>query len=213
MKRILIVDDHPMFRQGLVNSLQQGIGAQQISCDEAGCGEDALALIAEQSYDLAIVDISMPGMGGLALLEALRQTAPQLPVLMLSMFSEEQFALKAFRLGAAGYLTKREAADELTTAVNQIMSGKRYLSQPLSNALIEQAMAGEVGSQPSHAAPSGRELEILQRLAAGQSLKFIAIELNLSIKTVSTYKSRLYAKMGFRSMAGLMNYATTHDLL
>ena len=209
MKRIVVVDDHPMFRKGLVNALQQGSIDLQVVCDEAGCGEDALILIAEQQYDLAIVDISMPGMGGLALLEALRHAAPQLPVLMLSMFSEEQFALKAFRMGAAGYLTKKEAADELIAAVSLIFEGKRYVSQQLSEALIEQAIAPTDSAVTSHTSLSHRELEIMQRLATGQSLKCIASELDLSIKTVSTYKSRLYNKMGFRSTAALINYATT----
>lgn len=212
MKRILIVDDHPMFRKGLVNTLLQGL-KDRVACDEAGCGEDALILIAAGQYDLAIVDISMPGMGGLVLLENLRQTAAQLPVLMLSMFSEDQFALKSFRLGAAGYLTKREAADELINAVCLIFEGKRYVSQPLSDALIEQAIATAAGTSPSHISLSKREFEIMQRLAVGQSLKYIADELNLSIKTVSTYKSRLFIKMEFRTTAGLVNYATTHNLL
>ena len=212
MKRILIVDDHPMFRKGIVNTLLQGL-KDQVVCDEAGCGEDALTLIAAEQYDLAIVDISMPGMGGLVLLETLRQTVAQLPVLMLSMFSEEQFALKSFSLGAAGYLTKKEAADELINAVWQIFEGKRYVSQPLSDVLIEQAIASAAGTAPSHICLSKREFEIMQRLAVGQSLKCIASELNLSIKTVSTYKSRLFIKLEFRTTAGLINYATTHNLL
>jgi two-component system, NarL family, invasion response regulator UvrY len=212
VKRILIVDDHPMFRKGLVNTLLQGL-KDRVVCDEAGCGEDALTLIAAEQYDLAIVDISMLGMGGLELLETLRQKVAQLPVLMLSMFSEEQFALKSFRLGAAGYLTKKEAADELINAVCQIFEGKRYVSQPLSDTLIEQAIASAAGATPSHISLSKREFEIMQRLAVGQSLKYIADELNLSIKTVSTYKSRLFIKMEFRTTAGLINYVTTHDLL
>ncbi len=214
MKRILVVDDHPMFRKGLVNTLLQSHLELLIACDEAGSGEEALPMAGKQVYDLAIVDISMPGMGGMALLEKLRVLSPQMPVLMLSMFSEEQFALNSFRLGAAGYLTKREASDELITAVSQILSGKRYLSRPLTETLIDQAIsAPEMPPSPTHVPLSNREMEIMKRLAAGQRLKLIAAELNLSIKTVSTYKSRIFTKMGFHTTARLINYATTQNIV
>ena len=211
MKNILIVDDHPMFRKGLMNVLQ-GVRSPQITCAEAGCGEEALALLSSQSYDLAIVDISMPGMGGMALLENLHRTKSELPVLVLSMYSEDQFALKALRLGAAGYLTKMEADDELITAVSLILAGKRYLSRSLSETLIKKATEQPVGSSPSHSCLSSREMDILRRIAAGQSLKWIAGDLNLSIKTVSTYKSRMFSKMGFNNGAELVTYAIQHQL-
>ncbi len=215
MKRILVVDDHPMFRRGLVNTLLQSPLEMSVICDEAGSGEEALPMVGQQMYDLAIVDISMPGMGGMALLEKLRLLTPQLPVLMLSMFSEEQFALSAFRLGAAWYLTKREASDELISAVTQILSGMRYLSRPLAETLIDQAISTPETPPPPHhhVALSKREMEIMKRLASGQRLKHIAAELCLSIKTVSTYKSRIFTKMGFHTTARLINYATTQNLV
>ena len=213
MKRVLVVDDHAMVRKGLAGILaMQGDGCQ-IICDEAGGGEEALQLLEQYQYDLAILDISMPGMGGLELLARLIETLPNLPVLMLSMFPEEQFALRSFKLGASGYLTKKEAADELLLAVNQIFEGKRYLSQGLSNSLINQALESDVTSRPTHAALSNREFQILRSLAAGKSLKVIAIDLDLSIKTVSTYKARLFAKLNFHSDADLIGYANSHHLI
>lgn len=213
MKRVLVVDDHAMVRKGLVGILStQPIDGEQLVCDEAGGGEEALNLLEGHAYDLVILDISMPGLGGLELLMRLHESRPGLAVLMLSMFPEEQFALRALKLGASGYLTKKEAADELLLAVQQIFSGKRYLSQSLSENLISQALASDTCSRPSHASLSNREFQILRNLAVGKSLKAIALELDLSIKTVSTYKARLFAKMGFHNDADLIGYANTHNL-
>lgn len=213
MKRVLVVDDHAMVRKGLVGILTtQLIDGEQLVCDEAGGGEEALQLLEGQAYDLVILDISMPGLGGLELLMRLHESRPSLAVLMLSMFPEEQFALRALKLGASGYLTKKEAADELLLAVQQIFAGKRYLSQSLSENLINQALAGDTVSHPSHDSLSNREFQILRNLAVGKSLKAIALELDLSIKTVSTYKARLFSKMGFHSDADLIGYANTHNL-
>jgi two-component system, NarL family, invasion response regulator UvrY len=212
MRRVLVVDDHAMVRKGLAGILVlQGDGTQMV-CDEAGCGEDALKLLKQHQYDLAILDISMPGIGGLELLARIHETLPNLPVLMLSMFPEEQFALRSFKLGASGYLTKKEAADELLLAVKQILDGKRYLSQSLSNSLINQALEGDDTSRPTHAALSNREFQILRGLATGKSLKLLAIDLELSIKTVSTYKARLFSKLHFHSDAELIEYANNHNL-
>jgi len=212
MKRILIIDDHPMFRKGLINVLQ-GLKEHEIVCDETSCGEDALVQVAEQHYDLAIVDISMPGMGGLALLETLHRTIPNLSVLMLSMYSEDQFALRALRLGAAGYLTKQEADEELLTAVRHIFLGKRYLSKSLSEKLIDQTTHKYSDNNPTHSCLSAREFSIMQHLSTGKSLKCIAAELNISIKTVSTYKTRLFFKMGFKTSTDLITYAVQQQLI
>lgn len=213
MKHVLIVDDHAMVRKGLVGILtMQQVGDQSLVCNEAGGGEEALQLLGQQEYDLVILDISMPGLGGLELLSRIHESWPSLPVLMLSMFPEEQFALRSLKLGASGYLTKKEAADELLLAVGQLFSGKRYLSQSLSNILINQALDGDTGSRPSHSSLSNREFQILRSLATGKSLKAVAYDLELSIKTVSTYKARLFAKMGFHSDADLITYANNHNL-
>ncbi|MGE0157417.1 MAG: response regulator [Geobacter sp.] len=212
MKRFLIIDDHAMVRQGLVAVLR-GNTEHQISCDEAGSAEQALELLASSPYDLTILDISLPGMGGLELLPLLHQKYQHMPVLMLSMFPEEQFALRALRLGASGYLTKQEAADELLAAVNHVLSGQRYLSRSFSATLINQAVVGTIkAQQPNHSTLSNREFEILRRLAAGQALKVISDELGISIKTVSTYKTRLCSKMGFKNNADLINYAISNKV-
>lgn len=213
MKHLLIVDDHAMVRKGLVGILtMQQIGDHALSCNEAGSGAEALQLLEQQAYDLVILDISMPGLGGLELLSRIHESRPDLPVLMLSMFPEEQFALRSLKLGASGYLTKKEAADELLLAVAQIFAGKRYLSQSLSNILINQAVDGDACARPSHSSLSNREFQILRGLATGKSLKAIAFDLELSIKTVSTYKARLFAKMGFHNDADLITYTNNHNL-
>lgn len=213
MIRILVVDDHAMVRNGLISILSLLDTPNGAVCDEAGNGEEALLMLSQQRYDLVILDISMPGIGGLELLPIIHERQPELPVLMLSMFPEEEFALRAFKLGAVGYLTKKEAADELLLAVGQIAEGKRYLSQHFSNCLINQALEGGVGGQASHGQLSNREFQILRSLATGRSLKVIALDLDLSIKTVSTYKTRLFAKMGFHSDADLISYANRHQLI
>ncbi len=212
MKRLLVVDDHAMVRKGLTGILTLAGDGRQVVCDEAGSAEEALQLLDQQQYDLVILDISMPGMGGMELLARLHQAWPTLPVLMLSMFPEEQFALRAFKLGASGYLTKKEAADELLLAVNRIFDGKRYLSQTLSTCLLNQALEAEENGVPSHTSLSNREFQILRSLATGKSLKAIAFELDLSIKTVSTYKARLFTKLNFHSDADLIGYANSHNL-
>lgn len=212
MKHFLIVDDHAMVRQGLTAILLSD-EEHQISCDEAGSAEQALALLESSPYDLTILDISLPGMGGLELLPLLHHKYPGMPVLMLSMFPEEQFALRALRLGASGYLTKQEAADELIAAVNHILAGERYLSRSFSASLINQAVVGTIKpQQPNHSILSNREFEILRRLASGQALKVISDELGISIKTVSTYKTRLCSKMGFKNNADLINYAISNKV-
>lgn len=214
MRRILVVDDHAMVRKGLISilSLQQYCG-QPLQCDEAGTAEEALEQLERHSYALVLLDISMPGQGGLELLPFIRAQWPDTRVLMLSMFPEEQFALRALKLGASGYLTKKEAADELVLAVEQICAGKRYLSQQLSDLFINQALDGSDTGHPSHTSLSNREFQILRQLAEGKSLKAIALELDLSIKTVSTYKSRLFIKMVFASDADLIAYANSNNLL
>lgn len=211
MKRFLVVDDHTMVRQGLMNLLN-GIPDLAISCDGADSAKEALERSRLQTYDLIILDISLPDMSGLELLPQLKQSAPATPVLILSMFPEEQFALRALRLGAAGYLTKQQAADELIHAIHKVLSGERYLSESFSNTLISNLLAEPDQGAPRHNKLSNREFEILRRLATGQSLKQIADELGVSIKTVSTYKTRLCAKMKFRNNTEMVTYAIEQKL-
>lgn len=214
MRRVLVVDDHAMVRKGLISilSLQQCCG-EPLQCDEAGTAQEALEQLGYHFYTLVLLDISMPGQGGLELLPCIRAQWPDTRVLILSMFPEEQFALRALKLGASGYLTKKEAADELLLAVEQICAGKRYLSQQLSETLIDQALENSGAALPSHTSLSNREFQILRKLAEGKSLKAIALELDLSIKTVSTYKTRLFIKMGFTGDVDLISYVNSNNLL
>lgn len=211
MKRFLVIDDHTLVRQGIITLLEQ-ITEYPVTCDGAGSAEEALSLISAQRYDLIILDLSLPGMGGIELLSQLRLKKRAVPVLVLSMFPEDQFALRSLRLGASGYLTKQQAADELIDAIRKVMAGGRYLSSTFSDILITNLLDESETSLPRHIKLSNREFEILRRLATGQSLKQIAGELGVSIKTVGTYKSRLYTKMNFRNNAEMVAYAIENKL-
>ncbi len=206
MKKILIVDDHTMFRQALQAVLHDSQTSGSLSCDDVGSAGEAKMKLAEKQYDLIILDIAMPGTSGMELLPELKTICPATSVLMLSMYPEEQFALQALRLGASGYLNKQEAADELLAAIDTICKGGKYIGSSLSALLIDQVVHQGRIEEPPHMGLSRRELEIFKRLVDGQSLKSIADDLGLSIKTVSTYKSRLNAKMGFKNNAALINY-------
>jgi len=211
MKRFLVVDDHAMVREGLINLLCS-IKEFTVICDGASSAEEAFELLAERTYDLAILDISLPGKGGLELLTHLRHVAPETPALMLSMFPEEQFALRALRLGASGYLTKQQAADELVIAIHTALAGDRYLSRSFSETLISNILEKSDTGGLRHAGLSSREFEVFRRLASGQIHKQIADDLGINVKTVSTYKTRLFAKMKFHNNAELFSYALEHRL-
>ncbi len=211
MKKILIVDDHTMFRQALVTVLLGSLPAGAIVCDDANSAVAAREKLASNQYDLIILDIAMPGISGMELLPELKKMYPETPVLMLSMYPEEQFALQALRRGASGYLTKQEAADELLVALDSILKGGKCVSSSLSSLLLEQVVH-QVVEEPLHTQLSRREMDIFRRLVDGQRLKSIADDLSLSIKTISTYKSRLNAKMGFENTAALIRYGLKHPI-
>ncbi len=212
MKQMLIVDDHTMFRQAVIALVTERLTDAGVACDEAGSADAARQQLSGKRYDLVLLDISMPVTGGMELLPELRRLYPDTPVLMLSMYPEEQFALEALRLGATGYLTKQEAAEELLAAIQSLFEGGRYLSRTFSKLLVNQVLEQGAISGPPHLKLSRRELQILRQLAIGRKLKNIGDELGLSIKTVSTYKARLCAKMGFRNNADLLNYALQYKL-
>lgn len=214
MTHILIVDDHAMIRKGLATILTHELTGHTVQCNEAGNGLEALEKVNGSEYDLAILDISMPGMDGLELLVTLKQLRPYMPVLVVSMHSEEQYALRVLRAGAAGFLTKQQAADELVAAVTQVLAGSRYISPLLAEGLINHAIAGNAPQKlPSHATLSNREFQILKLLAAGQIPKSIAADLNINIKTISTFKKRFFAKMGFQTDSDMITYAINNQLI
>lgn len=205
---LLLVDDHTIVREGLRHILEPLSSQWRIT--EASTGFEALGLLNRQHFDLAIVDLSMPGMSGLELIRRIKAGYPSVQVLVLSMHADEQYALRAFKSGANGYLTKDSAATELINAVNKVATGGAYVSSHLAERVVKQLNGGE--QRPSHADLSDRELEVLRRLVCGQRPTDIAKELHLSIKTVSTHKSHILEKLNLSSMAGIIRYGLEHQL-
>jgi two-component system invasion response regulator UvrY len=207
--KILIADDHTIFREGLKHILTEY--PDMIVADEARNGREVLDKIWNNDYDMVLLDISMPGMTGLEALKQLKNDRPKLPVLVLSMHPEEQYAVRALRAGASGYLTKESAPDELMTAIRKISQGRKYITSSLAERL---ALEMEADSEkPLHDVLSDREYQVLRMIADGKTAKHIAEELSLSIKTVSTYRARIMEKMKMTTNAELMHYAIKHHLL
>ncbi|MCS7000388.1 MAG: response regulator transcription factor [Bacteroidota bacterium] len=209
MIRALIADDHPIMREGLKLFL---ICNLDIEVDEAASGAEAIEYIrSRDDVDIVILDISMPGMDGLETLRILKQEKPNLPVLILSAYSEDQYALRALRSGANGYLMKTSATEELVEAVQRIVEGGTYLSPSIAQRVTTQL--GKTADLPPHHILSDREFEVMRKIASGKTLTQISQELNLSIKTVSTYRSRILEKMKFRDNADITQYAIRYGLL
>lgn len=206
--RILVVDDHAIVREGLARLLGGADPHWQVS--EASGGAQALELLRREDFDLALVDLSMPGIGGLELIRRLRADHPRTRVLVLSMHAEEEYALRAFKTGAQGYVTKDRATTELVTAVRKVAAGGAYVTPQLAERVVMQ-LAGPAAAA-AHAALSDRELDVLRRLVAGRRLTDIAAELHLSVKTISTHKTRIQHKLGLPSMAALVRYGIEHGL-
>jgi two-component system invasion response regulator UvrY len=209
MIKILIADDHAIFREGLKHILAEC--ADVNVAGEASNGQEVLEKIWKDKYDIVLLDISMPGMSGLEVLKQVKMEKPKLPVLVLSMHPEEQYAVRVLRAGASGYLTKESAPDELITAVRKISKGRKYITSSLAERL---AFEMEIDSEkPVHEILSDREYQVLRMIAAGKTIKQIAENLSLSIKTVSTYRTRIMDKMKMKTNAELMHYAINHQLL
>jgi two-component system invasion response regulator UvrY len=206
--RVLVADDHPLVRRGLRDLLLDHFPAAEIV--EAGDAREALAAIAEGSWQLALIDLNLPGRGGLDLLRDLKHLRSEIPLLVVSAHTEEEFALRALKLGAAGYVSKQSAPDVLVGAVKKVLSGGRYVSAAVAEKLV-QAMA-EGWSLTPHENLSLREMQVLQRIAAARSVKEIAGELALSEKTIATYRSRISAKLGLGTNVELTRYAMQHGL-
>ena len=207
--RILICDDHPIVRKGLRDILEQE-GAS-VTVGEAASADEALTLARKHPWDAAVLDITMPGRSGLELLKQLKQEIADLPVLVLSVHPPEQYAVRILRAGASGYLTKESAPDELLTAVRRIVRGGRYLTPSVGETLV--AGLGRPEGELPHQGLSDREFEVLRLLASGNRVSEIAAELNLSVKTVSTYRTRILQKLNLRTTAQIMRYAVTHGLM
>ena len=204
--RILLVDDHAVVREGLKRILE-GTGW---SITEANDGFEALESMRREAFDLAIVDLSMPGMNGLDLLHRIRSEFTRLGVLVLSMHAEEQYAMRAFKAGANGYVTKDSAARELVNAARKVAAGGAYVSASLAERMVLQL--GGAMQAPRHTELSDRELDVLRRLVAGQRPGEIAQALHLSVKTVSTHKTRIQDKLQLNNTAALVRYGMQSGL-
>jgi two-component system, NarL family, invasion response regulator UvrY len=209
MIKILVADDHTIVREGLKQIVGE-VGDMMVA-DEAGNGQEALSKIREGDYDVVLLDISMPGRSGLEVLKDIRAERPKLPVLILSMHSEEQYAIRALRAGASGYLTKASAPDELIGAIRKVSRGGKYVTASLAEQL---ALELDVDTQkPPHEMLSDREYQVMLMLASGKAVKEIADELCLSVKTISTYRSRILEKMNMKKNTELMRYAIQNGLV
>jgi DNA-binding NarL/FixJ family response regulator len=209
MIRILIADDHSIVRQGLKQIVSECPG--MVVAGEAASGQEVLELVRKRDFDLAIVDIAMPGRGGLEILKDLKAEKPLMKVMVLSMYSEEQYAIRSFRDGASAYLTKASAPDELVQAIRTVAKGKKYITPSVAERM---ATYIEVDSErPPHERLSDRELQVLVLLGSGRSVGEIAGELSLSVKTISTYRARILEKTGMGTNAQLIKYAVQHDLV
>ncbi len=206
--RVLVVDDHAVVREGLARILA-GTG-EGWTVGEASSGFQALDWLRRERADVVVVDLSMPGMNGLELVKRIRAEFGRLPVLVLSMHAEEQYALRAFKAGANGYMTKDGAPAELIKALHKIAAGGAYVSGELAERVVLQLNGGVDVAR--HAQLSDRELEVLRRLVAGQRPTEIAQALHLSVKTISTHKSRIQEKLNLPTLADLVRYGLEHDL-
>jgi len=207
--RILIADDHAILRRGLkeilVDELKDAIFA------EAGNAQQVLTDVRKQVWDLVILDITMPGRSGLDLLRDLKQLQPELPVLVLSMHPEDQYAKRVLRSGAAGYMNKETAPKELVTAIRKVLAGGRYVSAALAEKLASDLSADS--ARLPHERLSDREFEVLRMIASGKTVSQIAEELHLSVTTVSTHRARILEKMDMANNAELMRYAMINALI
>ena len=209
MLKIIIADDHTVVRHGLKEILTRELGSVKIS--EARNAREATELLGQGKWDLVLLDINMPGRSGLEVLGDVRQLCPGAAVLVLSAYPEKEFAIRAFKLGAAGYLNKQSAFDELITAVKRVLGGGKYVTASLAE-ILAGGLGQKRGDAP-HEALSNRELQVLRLIAAGKTLKEIAANLSLSEKTVGTYRLRIAQKMQLSSNVELTRYALQHQLV
>ncbi len=209
MIRILLVDDHAVVRRGLREILRESIAEAVFGEAESGAG--ALEEARAGGWDIVVLDVSLPDRGGLEVLKELRQEHPRLPVLMLSMHPEEQFAVRALRAGASGYVAKKTVAEDIVSAVRRVLAGGRYVSPGLAEQLVVEIRAG--AEKALHETLSDREYQVFRLLAMGHTVKEIGEMLAVSPQTVSTHRSRILEKMGLTSNAELTQYAIRNRLL
>lgn len=207
--KLLIADDHTIVREGIKQILAEM--PEVTRTDEARNGKEVLQNVWENDYDIVLLDISMPGRSGLDILKQLRHDKPALKILVLSMHPEEQYAIRALKAGAFGYLTKESSPNELIEALRKVLAGKKYVSSSLAETLASHLEASS--EKPLHETLSDREYEVMCMIASGKTVKDIADELSLSVKTISTYRARILEKMGMKNNAQLTHYTIQNGLV
>ncbi|PWU09221.1 MAG: DNA-binding response regulator [Verrucomicrobia bacterium] len=205
--RILLADDHRLLRQGLKQILAEEFPEAEFA--ETGTTRETLERVRQQAWDVVLLDIFMPGRNGLEVLDEIRQSDKPSPVLVISSAPEEQMARRVLKAGASGYLNKQAAVEHLIQAVKKIATGGRYVSDAMAERLA--AEVGRTGGLP-HERLSGREFQVMQMIVSGKSLKEIAAELSLSVKTISTFHTRIWEKLGVKNDIELVRYAIEHRL-
>jgi DNA-binding NarL/FixJ family response regulator len=209
MIKVLIADDHAILREGVRQILAET--KDIVVADEAANGQEVLDRVSKKKYDVIVLDINMPGRNGLEVLKEVKARQPDLPVIILSMYPTEQYGVRVFKLGASGYLTKDVVSDELITAIRKVYMGGRYINPVLAEKLA--AALSDKSPQAPHEALSDREYQVLCMIGAGKSTKHIAQELSLSVKTVSTYRTRILEKMKMENNAELTRYVIENRLV
>jgi two-component system invasion response regulator UvrY len=208
--RILVADDHPSVRRGVKQILADAFPGVMIG--EASTAPDTLAEAGAQPWNLIVLDLTMPGRSGLDALHELKAAHPNIPILVLSMHPEDQFAVRALRAGASGYLTKESVAEELIVAVKRILAGGKYIRPSVADLLASYLQEGDA-DQPPHTKLSDREFQVMTLLTKGKTVTIIAEDLCLSVKSISTYRARILEKLHIKSTADLVRYAIQHRLV
>ncbi len=209
MIRVLVADDHAVVRRGVMQILSEA--PDMVVAAEATNGSEVLRAVQQDGYDVILLDMALPDRNGLDVLRDIRSLRPDLHVLILSMYPEDQYAVRALKAGADGYLTKESAPDELLAAIQKVYRGGKYVTQSLAERLAEELEP--TAKKAPHEALSDRELQVMRLLAAGKTVKEIAAGLSLSAKTVSTYRARILEKLGLKNTAEIIRYALFHGLV
>jgi two-component system, NarL family, invasion response regulator UvrY len=209
MVRLLIVDDHPLVRRGIVEVLAEAFPGGSIA--EASDGAEALQAVYDGIWDLVVLDLSLPGRTGLDVLKEIKDARPRLPILVLSTYPEQQFATRALRAGASGYLNKGSPPEILVSAVRKVLAGGKFISASLGESLA--ADLDRDFSKPLHECLSDREYDVMLRIASGKTVSEVAEEIHLSVKTISTYRSRVLEKMHLKNNAELTQYGMREKLV
>ena len=206
--KFLIADDHAIVRKGLIQLLREEFAVAEVT--EVANGKAIMEEVQKQSWDAILLDISMPGQSGIEFLKQIRLYGIKTPILIISMYSEEQYAIRALKAGASGFLNKESATEELLVAVHKILSGRKYVS-PLAAEKLARSLSEPLGG-PTHERLSDREMQVLHKIASGKTVSEIASELSLSVNTISTYRMRMLEKLSLHNNAELTRYAMDHRL-